>query len=351
VGRSPPLGIDLRLVGPIEARHGERPIALGAPKQRAVLAMLALEVGRTVSVDRLADGLWGEQPPASAPKMVQLYVSQLRRLLDGGSTEIVTRGRGYELRLTDGAVDAVEFERLLEQDRARDALALWRGEPLADVADEPFAAAEIRRLGELRMRAAEAAIDADLDAGRHDQVIGEVEGLIDEHPLRERLHAQRMLALYRAGRQAEALNAYREARSVLADEIGVEPGADLRQLQKAILAQDPALDHSPPGPAQAAPVVRRPRPRAAPALAVAGLLLCAGVLAFGVSRVAQPDSLSGIDEHYVGLIDSGSGRITAQYRVGSGPEFLGKLSAIFIVPPRARRGRSRRGPCRARART
>ncbi len=205
MARSPPPGIDLRLLGPIEARRDERPVALGAPKQRAVLAMLALEAGRTVSADRLAEGLWGEKPPASAPKMVQLYVSQLRRLLDGDGAEIVTRGRGYELRLTDGAVDAVEFERLLEQDRPRDALALWHGEPLADVADEPFAAAEIRRLGDLRVHAAEQAIDADLEAGRHDEVIGELDALIDEHPLRERLHAQRMLALYRAGRQAEAL--------------------------------------------------------------------------------------------------------------------------------------------------
>ena len=204
---SPAKGVDLRLLGPIEARLDERPIALGAPKQRAVLAMLALQLGRTVSADRLAEGLWGEQPPASAPKMVQLYVSQLRRLLEGDGAQIVTHGRGYELRVTDGAVDAVEFERLLERHRAREALALWHGEPLADVADEPFAAAEIRRLDELRVRAAEEAIDADLEAGRHDEVIGELEALVAEHPLRERLHAQRMLALYRAGRQAEALNA------------------------------------------------------------------------------------------------------------------------------------------------
>ena len=312
--------MDLRLLGPIEARRDERPIALGAPKQRAVLAMLALQVGRTVSVDHLAEGLWGEQPPASAPKMVQLYVSQLRRLLGGDGTEIVTRGRGYELRLAAGAVDAVEFERLLEHDRPRDALALWHGEPLADVADEPFAAATIRRLHELRVRAAEAAIDADLEAGRDGEVIGEIEALIDEHPLRERLHAQRMLALYRAGRQAEALDAYREARSVLVEQIGVEPGAELRRLQDAILAQDPALDRASPAPERAPPTAPPPRHRAAPVLAIAGLLLLAGVLAFAISRVTQPDRLSGIDENHVGLIEFDSTRITAQYRVGHGPE-------------------------------
>jgi DNA-binding SARP family transcriptional activator len=120
--------------------------------------------------------------------MVQLYVSQLRQLFDGGGALIVTRGRGYELQLVHGAVDAIEFERLLEQDRGREALALWHGEPLADLADAPFAAPEIRRLGELRVRAAEQAIDADLEAGRHNDVIGELEALINEHPLRERLH-------------------------------------------------------------------------------------------------------------------------------------------------------------------
>jgi len=313
--------MDLRLLGPIEARLGERPIALGAPKQRALLAMLALQAGRTVSADRLAEGLWGEEPPASAPKMVQLYVSQLRRLFEGDGAEIVTRGRGYELRLVHGAVDAIEFERLLEQDRARDALALWHGDPLADVADEPFAALEIRRLGGLRVRAAEEAIDADLKAGRHDEVIGELEALIEEHPLRERLHAQRMLALYRAGRQAEALDAYREARTVLVEQIGVEPGAELRHLHEAILAQDPALDLALPPPGADVALAARPPPhRVAPVLAIAALLLFGGVVAFGASRVMQPDSLSGIREDHVGLIDPDGGRITAEYRVGHGPQ-------------------------------
>ena len=153
-----PLGsltVDVRLLGPLEVRLGEGPIELGPRKQRAVLAMLALEAGRTVSADRLAEGLWGEEPPPSAPKMVQLYVSHLRRVLDGNGARIVTRGRGYELQLPDDEVDAVRFERLLEESRAREALALWRGDALADVADEPFAATEIRRLDALRLRAAE----------------------------------------------------------------------------------------------------------------------------------------------------------------------------------------------------
>jgi YVTN family beta-propeller protein len=310
----------LRLLGPVEARLDGQSIALGAPKQRAVLAMLALEVGRTVSADRIVEGLWGEQPPSSAPKMVQLYVSHLRRLLEGNGAQIVTRGRGYELRLTDGDVDAVQFERLLGQSRVREALALWHGAALADVADEPFAAAEIHRLGELRVRAAEMAIDADLAAGRHGELVGELEALIDEHPLRERLHAQRMLALYRDGRQGDALNAYREARAVLVEEIGVEPGAELQRLQEAILAQDPALEPASPPPARAPPAARPPPRRAVPLLAIAALLLFAGVVAFGVSRVTRPDSLARIDENEVGLIDADSGRITAQYAVGHGPQ-------------------------------
>ena len=218
--------------------------------------MLALEVGRTVSADRLAEGLWGEEPPASAPKMVQLYVSHLRRVL-GGNGSIVTRGRGYELQLPGDDVDAVRFERLLEESRAREALALWRGDALSDVADEPFAAAEIRRLEALRQRAAEVAIDADMEAGRHAEVIGELEGLVAANPLREHLHAQYMLALYRSGRQSEALAAYRSARAGLVDEIGVEPGAELQRLHDEILAHDPALD--PPAAAEPEPSRRQRR--------------------------------------------------------------------------------------------
>ena len=256
--------MDLRLLGPTEARLDDGPLELGPRKQRAVLAMLALRPGRTVSVDRLAEGLWGEQPPSSAAKMVQHYVSHLRRALDGNGVRIVTRGRGYELQLLDGEVDAVRFERLLEESRPRDALALWRGDALADLADEPFAAAEIRRLDDLRLLAAESAIEADLAAGRHAEVLGEIDALIAEQPLRERVHAQRMLALYRSGRQADALAAYRDARAALVEQIGVEPGAELRSLQDAILAQDPALDlpaaaePEPPEPASSPSPPRRP---------------------------------------------------------------------------------------------
>ena len=195
---------------------------------------------------------------------------------------------------------------------------MWRGDALADVADEPFAAPEIRRLGELRVRAAEAAIDADLEAGRHDEVIGELEALIEQHPLRERLHAQRMLALYRDGRQAEALDAYRAARTVLVEQIGVEPGPS-SELHAAVLAHDPALAVA--GQAAVSIPVRAPsaQRRRRALLALAALLLFAGVVTFGISRVIQPDGLARIAENSVGVIDPDNGAITEQYAVGRGP--------------------------------
>jgi WD40 repeat protein/DNA-binding SARP family transcriptional activator len=249
--------MQIRVLGPLEASVDDRVVALGGAKQRAVLAMLGLEANRMVSTDRLVAGLWGEHAPASAAKMVQNYVWRLRTAFeDDAGAEIVTRGRGYELHVDPDCVDVRRFEALLAEanhaadadeptDAAREALALWRGPALADVADEPFAASEIRRLEELRVEAAELAIAGDLAAGRHREVAAEIDALVGEHPLRERLHAQRMLALYRCGRQAEALEAFRDARRTLVEEVGVEPGAELRSLHEAILRQDRSLDVEP----------------------------------------------------------------------------------------------------------
>src|SRR5215212_6109062 len=185
--------IRIRLLGLVEASLDGRPVALGGAKQRALLAMLALHANAPVATDHLIEGLWGESAPASGAKMVQLYVSQLRRLLDGGDGAILTRGRGYELRVPADAVDAVRFEQLVgEASRADDgasalvdeALALWRGRPLDDIADQPFASAEIRRLDDQWLRARELAIDAALAAGGHAEVVGELDELIAAHPLR-----------------------------------------------------------------------------------------------------------------------------------------------------------------------
>ena len=251
------MAVEIRVLGRVDAIVDGRSLPLRGGKQRAVLAMLALRANRTVAADELIDGLWGDHPPQSAAKNVQYYVSQLRKALasDESEAQIVTHGRGYELQLPDDAVDAARFERLVERARreaergivdgaVRDALELWRGAPLADVTSEPFAGAEIRRLEELHLRAVELAIDAELAAGRHD-VIGRLEALIADHPAHERFHAQRMLALYRAGRQSEAVEGYRAAHRTLAEEIGVEPGPELRRLQEQILARDPALDARP----------------------------------------------------------------------------------------------------------
>jgi WD40 repeat protein/DNA-binding SARP family transcriptional activator len=248
----------LSILGHLEASVDDRPVALGSPKQRAIMAMLGLEANHTVTADRLIEGLWGDEPPPSAARMVQNYVWRLRQVLAGeGGAEIVTRSRGYELRIDRGQVDVCRLEQLVAEaarsaetgrpanGAAREALALFRGDPLADVADEPFAIAEIRRLEALRLTAAELAIETDLAGGRHQEVVGELDALLVENPLRERLHAQRMLALYRCGRQAEALEAYREARQILVEQIGVEPTPELRRLHDAILRQDPSLDIEP----------------------------------------------------------------------------------------------------------
>jgi WD40 repeat protein/DNA-binding SARP family transcriptional activator len=236
--------MQISVLGPVEVTVGGRPVEVGAGKPRALLALLALHEGSTLTTDRLVADLWGEAPPPTAPKMVQLCVSQLRKTLPNGdgAAAIVTRGRGYELRLGTDELDARCFERLVAEGRPREALALWRGAPLADVAGEPFAAGEIRRLEELRLAAIESAIDDDLGAARHREVAAELDVLVAEEPLRERFHAQRMLALYRCGRQADALDAYRQARSALVEAIGIEPGPELRRLQEAILRQEPSLE-------------------------------------------------------------------------------------------------------------
>jgi WD40 repeat protein/DNA-binding SARP family transcriptional activator len=238
----------VRLLGPVEARIDGRSVPLGGAKPRALFAMLALNASRPVSVSRLIDGLWGADPPATAAKTLQAYVSRLRSALlaSGNGAAIVTRPHGYELQLAPDDVDAQRFERLVAGGAAREALGLWQGRALEDVADEPFAPVEIRRLEGLRLTAIEQAVDDDLTAGRHAELIGELEALVAEQPLRERLRAQLMLALYRSGRQADALHAYRDARGALVEEIGMEPGAELQQLHDAMLHQDPSLTRNAP---------------------------------------------------------------------------------------------------------
>jgi DNA-binding SARP family transcriptional activator len=236
--------VDYAVLGPLEVRSNGRTIPIGRGKQRALLAVLALEAGRIVPVDRLIDELWGDTPPATATTALHVYVSKLRKAL--GDDAIETRAPGYVLRCAPDELDLRRFEQLTAEaasspQRAstllREALDLWRGEALADV-DLPLEAA---RLEELRLAALERRIDADLTGGAAAELVAELEALVAAHPLRESFRAQLMLALYRAGRQADALEAYREGRRVLIDDLGIEPGARLQQLEQAILRQDVSL--------------------------------------------------------------------------------------------------------------
>jgi DNA-binding SARP family transcriptional activator len=249
--------LSARLLGPLEMERAGRTVPLGAPTQRALLARLLLDPNRTVAVDRLVDDLWGEAAPASAVKMIHIYVSKLRKEL--GADVLVTRAPGYALVMDPEALDLTRFERLREQgraglaggspskaaDRLREALVLWRGPALGEF-DEPFAVVESARLEELRLSSIEDRIDADLALGRHAGIAGELESLVAANPLRERLWGQLMLARYRSGRQAEALAGYRRLRELLTDELGIEPSPALRDLERRILQQDPTLDPAPP---------------------------------------------------------------------------------------------------------
>jgi len=238
--------MEFRLLGPLEVVDDDGVVLpLGGPRPRALLAQLLLHPNEVVSTDRLIDGTWGETPPASATNALQVHIHSLRSAI--GADRIVTRTPGYLLRVEAGELDAERFEQLVRDGKSVEALTLWRGPALADLANEPFAQAEAARLGERRVAAIEARIDADLETGRHAEVAAELEALVVEHPHRERLRAQQMLALFRAGRQVDALAAYRDARASL-DELGLEPSADLRALEQRILRQDPDLDAPPAAP-------------------------------------------------------------------------------------------------------
>jgi DNA-binding SARP family transcriptional activator len=264
--------VEFRILGPLEVAGDDGAIQLGARKQRGLLALLLLQANEVVPTGRLIDLLWGDDPPTDAAKALQVQVSRLRRAL--GSEDVLhTRPGGYLLQVHPQSLDVARFEEHAATGRAllaagdatsarralADALELWRGTPLADFASEIFAQPEIARLEELHVSAIEDRIEADLLIGAHGQVVGELEALVARHPLRDRPRGQLMLALYRCGRQAEALQVYREGRRALVDELGIEPGKPLQELEQAILRQDAALDLS----AQADADLPRPGRRAA----------------------------------------------------------------------------------------
>ena len=246
--------MEFRILGPLEVWDGGCEVSLGGPKQRALFAVLLLSPNEVVPTDRLIDELWGEDLPERAAAALRVIVSRLRKALP--QEVLKTRSPGYVVRVEPDELDLYRFERLMDDGRAllargqaadaserlRDALALWRGPALADFAYESFAQAAIARLEEIRLAAVELRIDADLALGRHDELVGELEAFVAEHPLREGLRMYLMTALYRSGRQAEALDAYKDARRALVDELGIEPSNALQELERAILRQDRSLD-------------------------------------------------------------------------------------------------------------
>jgi DNA-binding SARP family transcriptional activator len=253
--------VEFRILGPLEVVERGRELTLGGPRQRALLALLLTRANEVVSTDRLIDELWGARAPSTAGNTLQYHISRLRKTL-APSEAIVTQEPGYLIRIGLDELDLLRFERLVEEAQQaspdvaarllRDALGLWRGPALADVAHESFARAKILRLEELRLGALERRIEADLALGRRRELVAELERLVREHPLRERLRGQLMVALYGSGRQADALDVYRQTRRLLVNELGVEPSSSLQELERAILQHDPALT-----PRVAAPLPQR----------------------------------------------------------------------------------------------
>ena len=301
-----------RVLGQLEALADGRPVDLGGPRQRAVLAVLLAHANQPVSPERLVTGVWGADAPPTATKTAQVYISRLRRTL--GDDSLATTPGGYVLRVASGAVDVDDAEFLRE--RARDAapreagtllregLGLWRGPAYADLRYEPALQGEIARLDELRLSMLEDRVEADIAAGRTTDLVPELQALVREHPLRERLRGSLMLALYRSGRQADALDAFADGRRLLVDELGLEPGPELRELERAILTQDPAVA----GPPRS---TRLPARRRAGALvALGGALLAAaavGGIALVINREGSAGSLVETPPHTLVGLDSSTG--------------------------------------------
>jgi DNA-binding SARP family transcriptional activator/outer membrane protein assembly factor BamB len=330
--------VEVRILGPVEVVADGQPLELHAGTEQALLALLALHAGEPLAAERVIDAIWGDEPPPSAREMVRLYVGRLRRLL--GEDAIKRAGGGYALNERRDAIDLFRFEQLRRDGRRADetgdheaaarllgeALAIWRGAAFGGVERAAFVDHEARRLEELRVATVEERFDAEIALGRGPPLAPEIERVAAEHPYRERLQGQLMLALYQAGRQAEALEHYRVVRKRLVDELGIEPGAELQRMQQAILQQDPTL--APPAPAvpdEAARVLARKRRR---------FVLVAAVLVLGVSATTvaawlgnhSTSPLRAFASNSLGEIDAVSGALVAQAAIGGvpGPIAIGR---------------------------
>jgi DNA-binding SARP family transcriptional activator/DNA-binding beta-propeller fold protein YncE len=363
--------MEFRILGPLEVLDDGAPVPLGTLKERVVLAVLLLHANEVVSRERLVDELWGPAPPPTARKAISVYLSKLRKTLArDGRDSITAAGAGYRLSVDPERLDSARAQRLVAEARARiaggdvggagrllqDALALWRGPTLAGLSLEAQGRDEVARLDELRLGAVLDRIDCDLAQGRHEEVAGELQVLVGEHPLRERLRAQQMLALYRSDRQADALEAFQQARRALVDELGIDPSESLQRLQHAILRHDPALE-LPGGTAAANGSVAAPTVAAAPAPSrprrlralTAAVVLAAGVAAGAVtllsSRGAPHEAAASpprqVTPNSLVRVDPASGKVVAVAPMGIEPGPMALSAGTLLVVNRGDRTISR----------
>src|SRR6266542_1130597 len=332
-----------RILGPLEVEDGSQRLQLGGHQQRALLALLLLRANEVVPVDEIIEDLWGAEPPASATKSVHALISKLRRILErdgadnangetGENGVLFTRPHGYVLTVADGELDLHRFRSLMEEGRGalaagrpaeaaarlREALALWRGPPLAEFAYDAFAQVEIARLEELRLSGIEERIEADLALGLHRDLIPELEVLLTKNPLRERLRGQLMRGLYGCGRQAEALQVYQATRRLLVGELGIEPSQPLQGLEQAILRQEPSLEL----PVHAAPHRPRSVRRRAALAGLTALLAAAAVLAAILATRTEPPAAVHVLGNSLAVVDPSSNKVERQIPVGARPAFV-----------------------------
>jgi YVTN family beta-propeller protein len=311
--------MEFRILGPLEVVDDGRPVSIRRGKEQALLAYLLLHANEVVPSGRLIDVLWDERPPPTASKILQNAVSHLRKQLGDG--RLLTRDPGYILRVEKDELDAQRFEQLAQEGRGEEALALWRGPALLNLRDERFADDARRRLEEQRLAVLEDRIERDLAAGRHPELVAELEQLVDENPLRERLQGQLMRALYGTGRQGDALDVYRRARRTLSEELGLEPGPQLQELERKILNQDPELapaTRSPRTRVRSRPTVKRVNRRFALLALLGVLLLSAGIA--GIVRATGGDGGPILaTENSLAVVDPHSDRVVKVIPIGATP--------------------------------
>jgi YVTN family beta-propeller protein len=309
--------MEFRILGPLEVVEDGRPVSIRRGKEQALLAYLLLHANEVVPSGRLIDALWDERPPPTATKILQNAVSHLRKELGDG--RLLTRDPGYLLRVEEGELDLQRFERLASEGRGEEALTLWRGPALLNLRDERFADDARRRLEDQRLAVLEDRIEHDLAAGRHAELVAELEQLVEENPLRERLQGQLMRALYGTGRQGDALDVYRRARRTLSEELGLEPGPRLQELERKILNQDPDLAPTAPSPrVRSQPLVRRANRRLALLVLLGALLLAAAVV--GIVRATGGDNRPILaTKNSLAVIDPHSDRVVKVIPIGATP--------------------------------